>query len=202
MQATFDITGITIETPRLILRGFIQEDLDDFFEYASVEGVGERAGWPHHKDKEVTQGVLTRFIEGKKTFALVHKEENKVIGSLGIEFYKLEDKLSEFFSYKGRELGFVLAKPYWGQGLMKEAVAKVIDYLFNVLDYDFLLCSHYEENIASMKVQRRCGFIPYRKTTFETQWGEEKTGIMNLLLNPKKDIELVFSHPETLIYKR
>ena len=48
MNALFDITGITIETNRLILREWNQEDLDDLFEYASVPGVGELAGWPHH----------------------------------------------------------------------------------------------------------------------------------------------------------
>jgi ribosomal-protein-alanine N-acetyltransferase len=39
----------SMQTPRLFLRWFTQRDLKDLFAYASVEGIGERAGWPHHK---------------------------------------------------------------------------------------------------------------------------------------------------------
>ena len=52
MNANFKINGIVIQTDRLILRPFKQEDLKDFFEYASVEGVGEMAGWRHHESIE------------------------------------------------------------------------------------------------------------------------------------------------------
>lgn len=44
MNADFRINGRTIETERLILRPFQKGDLEDLFAYASVEGVGERAG--------------------------------------------------------------------------------------------------------------------------------------------------------------
>ena len=135
MNADFKISGIQLETERLILRSFKLSDLDDFFEYASVEGVGERAGWLHHKDKEESLKILKMFIEEDKTFAICLKENDKVIGSLGIEFYNLEDKLSEFNNYQGREIGYVLSKDYWGKGLMPEAVRKVIEYLFNELNY-------------------------------------------------------------------
>ena len=49
MNADFEINGKVIETERLILRPFREEDLGDFYEYASVEGVGEMAGWKHHE---------------------------------------------------------------------------------------------------------------------------------------------------------
>ena len=202
MNALFDVTGIVIETERLILREWNQGDLDDLFEYASVPGVGEMAGWPHHPNKEESKRILDRFIEGKKTFAIVHKKDNKVIGSLGVEHYGLEDKLSEFFNYKGREIGYVLSKNYWGQGLMPEAVKAVIDYLFNVLDYDFLLCGYRDFNTQSKRVQEKCGFVTYRKIVVDTKLGTHDPGILNLLVNPKKNIKLEFSHPETLIYKR
>ena len=99
--------------------------------------MGPRAGWEPHRSKEDSLAVLRRFIDGKKTFALVDKTRNKVIGSLGVEFYGLEEKLSELFLYQGRALGDVLSKDYWGQGLMREAVKAAIDYLFNALHYDF-----------------------------------------------------------------
>lgn len=99
MNAKFDITGIRLESKRLILREWELSDLDDFFEYCSVPGVGEMAGWFHHENKDKSLEILNMFINEKKTFAIVNKENNKVIGSLGIEKYGLEDKLSEFFNY-------------------------------------------------------------------------------------------------------
>ena len=202
MNANFYLNGLTIETERLILRPWKQTDLDDFFEYASVDGVGEMAGWKHHENKEKSQSILDLFINDDRTFAIVLKDNNKVIGSLGVEKYGMEKVLSEFFDYQGREIGFVLSKDYWGKGLMPEAVKAVIDYLFNVANLDFLTCGYYEFNNQSKKVQEKCGFKPYRKLMMETRLGTKEQGILNLLINPNKNIKLMFSHPETLIYNQ
>ena len=202
MNANFYLNGLTIETERLILRPWKQTDLDDFFEYACVDGVGEMAGWKHHENKEKSQSILDLFINDDRTFAIVLKDNNKVIGSLGVEKYGMEKVLSEFFDYQGREIGFVLSKDYWGKGLMPEAVKAVIDYLFNVANLDFLTCGYYEFNNQSKKVQEKCGFKPYRKLMMETRLGTKEQGILNLLTNPNKNIKLMFSHPETLIYNQ
>lgn len=194
MNAEFRLNGKVIETDRLILRPFEMNDLDDFFEYASVEGVGERAGWSHHKTKEESLAILNRFIEHDKTFAICLKENNKVIGSLGVEKYGLEDALSEFFPYKGREIGYVLSKNYWEQGLMPEAAKAVIDFLFNERNLDFILCGYYCFNVQSQRVQKKCGFKPYRRLVMDTQMGTKEEGVLSLLTNPNKTIKLNFSH--------
>lgn len=202
MNADFKINGIQIETERLILRAFKQSDIDDFYEYASVEGVGEMAGWKHHETKDKTQEILDLFILEDKTFAIVLKENNKVIGSLGVEKYGMEEKLTEFFEYQGREIGYVLSKDYWGKGIMPEALNAIIEYLFNELDLDFLTCGYLEFNNQSKRVQEKCGFRPYRKLMMNTRMGTLEQSILNLLLNSRKNITLVFSHPETLIYNK
>ena len=200
MNAKFEINEFVIETERLILRPFRQSDLQDFYEYASVPGVGEMAGWNHHESIEKSQEILELFIKEDKTFAIVLKENNKVIGSIGVERYGLEDKLTEFNGYYGREIGYVLSKDYWGQGIMPEAVSAVIGYLFNNLQLDFLTCGYYDFNSQSKRVQEKCGFKPYRKLVMDTRMGTKEPGVLNLLINPAKNISLVFSHPETLIY--
>lgn len=201
MNVQFSISNKLIETKRLILRPFAESDLSDFYEYASVEGVGERAGWQHHESIEKSREILSRFISEDKTFAICLKESGKVIGSLGVERYGLEDKLTEFDGYRGREIGFVLAKDYWGRGFMPEAVTAVMDYLFSELDYDFLLCGYYNFNSQSKRVQEKCGFKPYRALTMETRMGTKENGTLNLCINPKKNIKFNFSHRETLIYQ-
>ena len=201
MNANFEIGELVIETERLILRSFKQSDLLDFYEYASVPGVGEMAGWKHHETIEKTQEILDIFIKEDKTFAIVFKKNNKVIGSLGVEKYGLEEKLTEFKSYYGRKIGYVLSKDYWGKGIMPEAVGAVITYLFDDLNLDFLTCGYYDFNNQSKRVQEKCGFKPYRKLVMDTRLGTKESGVLNLLINPNKNISLVFSHPETLIYK-
>lgn len=201
MNADFKINGKQIETDRLILRPFLPSDLDDFFEYASVEGVGERAGWKHHESKEESKEILDNFISQDHDFAIYSKKDNKVIGSLGVNEYGMEEKLTEFNGYKGREIGYVLSKAYWGQGIMPEAVKAVIDYLFVDLGLDFLTCGYYDFNKQSKRVQEKCGFKPYRKLVMSTRIGTEEPGVLNLLVNPNKQITLHFSHPETLIYQ-
>ncbi len=201
MNAEFKINGTIIETDRLILRAFRQEDLQDFYEYASVEGVGEMAGWHHHESINKTQEILDLFVAGDHDFAISLKSSGKVIGSLGVKEYGLEDKLTEFCNYRGREIGYVLSKDYWGKGLMPEAVQAVIDYLFNSLHLDFLTCGYYLFNSQSKRVQEKCGFKPYRKLVMDTRMGTKEPGILSLLLNPNKNIVLEFSHPETLIYE-
>ena len=200
MNADFKIDGLVLETERLILRAFKDSDLQDFHEYASVDGVGEMAGWKHHESIEETKNILDLFIKENQTFAICLKTNNKVIGSIEVKKYGMEDKLSEFFDYQGRELGYVLGKDYWGKGIMPEAVNEVIHYLFHTQSLDFLICGYYEFNKQSKRVQEKLGFKPYRKLKMNTCMGTKEDGILNLLLNPDKNIVLNFSHKETLIY--
>lgn len=157
------------------------------------------AGWHHHENKEESLKILKHFIDGKHVFAIILKQTGKAIGSIGVEPYEMEDELSEFFEYRGREIGYVLGKDYWGQGLMPEAVRRLIDYLFQEQDLDFLLCGHFQKNHQSRRVQEKCGFVPYRKLVFDTRMGTKEPGTLRLLINPKKNIQFAFSHPETLL---
>lgn len=92
MNADFKIDGIKLETERLVLRAFIDSDLNDFYEYASEDGVGEMAGWKHHESMEETKDILDLFIKEDETFAIFLKGNNKVIGSVGVE--NMEWKIS------------------------------------------------------------------------------------------------------------
>lgn len=179
MNASVDITGVILRTPRLILRPWTQADLQDFYEYARVDGVGQMAGWLPHSSMEESQKILDSFIAHKKTFALEH--QGKVIGSLGIETYREED-YPELDSLRGRSIGYVLSKDFWGQGLMPEAVQAVIGYLFDIEQLDFLHIGHFSRNRQSRRVIEKCGFTPVRQSVFETRFGTREPEIEYLLL--------------------
>ena len=181
MNAEINISNVILETDRLILRTWELKDLDDFFEYASVEGVGEKAGWEHHKSKDKSLEILKMFIEEKKVFAIVLKENQKVIGSIGIE--ELSEELDkDLDNLLGRELGYVLNKDYWNKGIMKEAVSKVVDYCFNTLKLNFLMASYFNYNIASKRVLENLNFKFYKDIIIETRYNniKEKSTLMLL----------------------
>ena len=99
MNAVIDLKDVILETDRLILREWQESDLNDFFEYASVDGVGQMAGWRPHKNIEESKFVLDMFIREGKTFAVVLKENNKAIGSVGIE--KLSTEIDGYENMTG-----------------------------------------------------------------------------------------------------
>lgn len=184
MNAEINISNVILETDRLILRAWEITDLDDFFEYASVEGVGEKAGWEHHKSKDKSLEILKMFMEEKKIFAIVLKENQKAIGSIGIE--ELGEELDkDLDNLSGRELGYVLNKDYWNKGIMTEAVSKVVDYCFNTLKLNFLMASYFNHNIASKKVLENLNFKFYKDIIIETGYNniKEKSTLMLLKNN-------------------
>lgn len=157
MNIQVDISNVTLETERLILRYWREEDLDDFYAYASVEGVGEAAGWPHHTSKDDSKRILDKFIAEKNVFAIVDRESGRVVGSFGLH----ESWAGDAPEYEGRravEIGYVLARDMWGRGLMTEAVRSVLDYIFGTLEADVVTVAHFTENDRSRRVIEKTGF--------------------------------------------
>ncbi|HBP38315.1 MAG TPA: hypothetical protein DD640_06165 [Clostridiales bacterium] len=67
-----------------------------------------------------------RIIEGKDVLTLYHKHDRKAIGSLGLHKSWANEE-ERFQNLRIKEIGYVLAKDYWGQGLMPEAVRALMD---------------------------------------------------------------------------
>ncbi len=157
MDAVVDVSNVVLETERMRLRAWREEDLEDFYAYASVDGVGQLAGWKPHRSMEESRRILKMFIEGKKTFALELKETGQVIGSFALQSISA-DMGAPYTDYVGREIGYTLSKAYWGRSLMPECAMAVMEYYFTVEKYDYLMCSHAESNRQSQRVIEKCGF--------------------------------------------
>ena len=165
MNIQIDVSNIEINTPRILLRSWKETDLNDLYEYASVDGVGEMAGWKHHESIEETKDILHTFMSDKNVFALELKENGKVIGSLGLHnSWANNDK--EYSNLKIKEIGYVLSKAYWGQGLMPEAVGAIINYCFNELGLDALTVGHFVGNTQSRRVIEKNGFTFLGKSEY------------------------------------
>lgn len=182
MNTEIDIRNVKLETERLILRSWEVTDLDNFFEYASVSGVGEKAGWEHHKSKDESLEILKMFINEKKVFAIVLKENQKGIGSIGIEECR-QDLDKNLENLLGKELGYVLSKDYWNKGIMTEAVSKVIEYCFKILKLDYLVATYFNYNIESKKVLEKLNFKFYKDIIIETRYNTKEESTLMLLIN-------------------
>ena len=178
MNKQIDITGVVLTTERLTLRPWRESDLNDFYEYASVDGVGQMAGWNPHRSIEESREILYHFVEGKHIFAL--ERQGKVIGSLGVDEYSEKD-YPELARLQGREIGYVLSKDYWGRGLMAEAVKAVVDWLFDQVKLDFILVGHFDHNRQSRRVIEKCGFRYIKTTKFETRFNTVETALDYIL---------------------
>ncbi|MDO5518246.1 MAG: GNAT family N-acetyltransferase, partial [Clostridium sp.] len=151
-------------TDRIVLRNFEADDLNDLYEYCSQDDVGEMAGWMKHTSVSYSRRVLNHYIKNRNLFALVYKENNKVIGHIGIN----EDSEGERADIK--ELGYVLNKEYWNKGLMAEAVRAVLAELFERwtgIEYVYACC--FQHNPASKKLIEKCGFKFDKEGTVEAK---------------------------------
>ena len=183
MNKHIDITGTVLTTERLTLRPWRESDLNDFYEYASVDGVGQMAGWNPHRNMEESRLILSMFIAEKKTFALEYR--GKVIGSLGLEMYN-EEANPELDALQGREIGYVLSREYWGQGLMPEAVQAVIKWLFEEVKLDFIICGHFDWNRQSRRVVEKSGFRYLKTIKFETRCDTVENALEYILYHPER----------------
>jgi len=181
MNAAVDITGVHLETEALILRSFEAADLQDFHAYARVPGVGELAGWVHHSSLEESKEILDMFISERKTLAIVEKKTGRVIGSVGIEPYDETCVGDEYRPLKCREIGYVLSREYWGQGLMPQAVTGVLRYCFEELQLDAVFCACFRRNHQSRRVAEKTGFRQVCDLMLPTMYGTQEEAVLTVM---------------------
>lgn len=139
----------TIITPRLKIRKPRMTDATDMFNnWASDPEVTKYLFWKPHASLDVTKMVLALWINlysSKKSidWIIVDKLSKQAIGAININVIDKKAK-------KG-EVGFCLARKYWGQGIMTEALAYVLRHVFS-LGFKEIIGGHIRENIASAKV--------------------------------------------------
>ena len=144
-----------LHTDRLILRSWEEKDAEDLYKYASHPEVGPIAGWPVHTSVENSREVIRDVLSAPDTYAMVLKETGHPVGSIGLmvgEASNLRVPDNE------GEIGYWIGVPYWGQGLVPEAVREIMRYGFEDKQLDKIWCGYFEGNTKSKRVQEKCGF--------------------------------------------
>lgn len=137
-----------IETKRLILREINLNDCYDMYEYACLPTFGPMAGWQPHRSIGETKSIIQLFIDKKKygqlgTFAIILKNENKMIGTLELHTY--------IRGFKA-ELGYSINPKYQGNGYATEAAIEAIIWGFESLGLARIECTSYTHNNSSQRV--------------------------------------------------
>lgn len=145
-----------IETERLILRPWHENDAPSLYKYASDPDVGPIAGWPPHTSVENSLDIIRTVFAGPETYAVVLKETGEPVGCCGI---MTADSLHTCEMKQGEaEIGYWIGKPYWGHGLIPESVRALLARCFNELGFNAVWCGYYEGNVKSKRVCEKCGF--------------------------------------------
>lgn len=147
---------MNMETQRLILRPWTENDAESLYKYAKDPAVGPIAGWPPHTSVENSREIICDILSAPETYAVVLKETNEPIGSVGIMF--TGGVHSAEMQDGDAEIGYWIGVPYWGQGLIPEAVQRLLKRCFIELDVKRVWCGHYDGNIKSRRVMEKCGF--------------------------------------------
>jgi len=144
----------TLETPRLILRQWTRDDASDLFEYAKSSVVGPMAGWKPHESVDESVKIIDSFIIQDETWAIYHRKDGKVIGSVGIH----PDRKRSVDKSVTAMLGYVLAENYWGQGIIYEACREVLRFAFEEMSLEIISLFHYPFNNQSRRIAEKLGF--------------------------------------------
>lgn len=147
-----------LQTKRLILRPWREEDAEQLFQYASDPRVGPFAGWPPHTSVENSRRIIRDVLSAPETYAVCLRQNGEPIGSIGLHRKDLATEDDEY------ELGYWIGRPFWGQGLIPEASRELLRHAFEDLGMRRIWCGYYDGNTKSRRVQEKLGFI-YHHTT-------------------------------------
>ena len=138
-----------MESEKIILRPWSENDAEILFKYASDPDVGPGAGWSPHKNVEESLEIIRTYFKNDHTWAIVFKETGEAIGAMG---YMLPDESNIVIGGNDVEVGFWVAKPYWNQGICTEALRLLIDYCFNEKNVQNIWGDFFVDNPASDRV--------------------------------------------------
>ncbi|MBD5161384.1 MAG: GNAT family N-acetyltransferase [Oscillibacter sp.] len=174
-----------LETDRLILRKFREEDFAGFCAYAMDAEMCRMMG-NDPMDTEEAARVTFDWLKDKeeRSYVLILRKTGRVIGNLNVTpvpAHLLD--LPALTGKQGRSLSFCISRQYRRQGLMSEAVRGVIDRLFCEEGMDYVQCGHFDFNTVSAKLQEKLGFV--HLTTMELDFkGENVVSVENILWKP------------------
>lgn len=146
-----------LRTQRLLLRPLRPDDatpLFALFNNWNVIRFLSAPPWPYlpGDSRLFVNGVVTRSLDEE---VLAITRDGVFIGLIGVR----QREASALQRGAGPNIGYWIGEPFWGQGFMSEAVSAVVQHLFGATSADAIYCGAFAENVASLRVQEKAGFV-------------------------------------------
>ena len=158
--------SIIIETPRLLLRNWQEEDRAFFHEINSDPEVMEF--FPALRSREESDALMDRIVamindDSFGFYALQDKNTGDVVGFTGL----MRTDIPPFVPKGVLEIGWRLAQRYWGKGYVTEAALASLAYAFNEREQDEVVSFAVHNNHRSTSVMQRIGMVNDPKRDFD-----------------------------------
>lgn len=178
-----------LESPRLILRDLVPEDAPAVFRIRSDYQVTRYNTGLAYDRLDQADDLIIAIQNGYRDgielrWGITLKGDNTVIGMCGFNYWVRHDHRAS--------VGYDLARSYWGQGIMTEAVRAVVDFGFASMDLNRIEADADSRNPASARVLEKVGF---RREGVQREQFYENGGYYDLLLFSLLRRDYIASHP-------
>ncbi len=135
------------------LRPWTSTDLPALITYANNWNIAKNLtnAFPHPYTKENGEYFITMATQAEPITIFAIDVQGEAIGAAGLH---VQADIYE----KNMELGYWLAEPFWGQGLMTRVVRQMVDYAFHTFPIARVYARPFGNNLASQKVLEKAGF--------------------------------------------
>ena len=136
------------------LRPWATSDLDNLVKHANNWQVAKNMTdkFPHPYTEAGGQSFIDFATADSPIHLFAIDVDGEAVGGIGI--HPQTD-----IHRKNAELGYWLAEPFWGQGIVRAAIKRVVDFAFDTYDIDRVFARPFGTNIASQKVLEKNAFV-------------------------------------------
>ena len=157
MELRLNWTPPILETNRLVLRPATPDDAPAVFDYASNPNVTRFTVFETHRTLDDSRWFVNEYVRSRYTckepdpYAITFKEDQaRMVGALGAHWVSQPNGTME--------MGYAIAEPYWGRGLIAEAATALIRFVFTEYAVERLQARVIAGNDASERVLAKLGF--------------------------------------------
>ncbi|MDO1445191.1 GNAT family protein [Rhodocytophaga aerolata] len=141
-------------TLKINLRTWRISDLDSLVTYANNWNIAKNLmdRFPHPYTEEDAKSFIEYAGGAGAAHIFAIELRGQAIGGISLE-------PQADIHRKNAELGYWLAEPFWGQGIISQAIKQMVDYAFATYDIDRIVARPFGHNVASHRVLKKNGFV-------------------------------------------
>ncbi len=140
------------DTCPFVLRPWRMEDLDHLVRFADNRKIAGNLtdAFPHPYTRDHGIEFITRAMQEDPPLIFAIEVEQIPCGAIGLHRQSDVHRMNA-------EMGYWLAEPFWGKGIMTGAVGQMVEYGFKTLDINRIFARPYSTNLASQRVLEKAG---------------------------------------------